>query len=128
MGSSLGAFYLLQFDRGIPRILINPALPENLTNIGGRKEFVSALEKQFENVKDVSRGPAVIYCGEDDDVAPNFGYFSGRYNNDKSNVRVLSVPRMNHHLSRDAMLGPIDGDLSRLKQHCSANPRGTNLK
>ena len=124
MGSSLGAFYLLQFDWGIPRILINPALPDNLKKIDDREDFISTLEKQFKNIKDTAHEFTIIYCGEDDDVAPNYDYFSNRYKK-KKNISVHKVPHMNHSLSEGAMIGPVDDNLCMFKQYSVTVLKGT---
>lgn len=69
IGTSLGGFYVLQLDCGVPRIIINPATPEDVKRIDANTAFISALKEQFEYISDETTDTVSIIFGVDDNIA-----------------------------------------------------------
>ena len=69
IGTSLGGFYVLQINCGLPRIVINPATPEDIKKIDPNTAFVNILQKQFECMPDKTLSTVSIFFGIKDGVA-----------------------------------------------------------
>ena len=69
IATSLGGFYVLQLDCGVPRIIINPATPDDVAKIDANTAFVSELQEQFEYMDDTTADTVSIILGSEDTVA-----------------------------------------------------------
>jgi len=85
IASSLGAFYTMQ-QKGKPKILINPALPENIEKLndkGVTPELLQELESQkaqfFANLDDDVKAETTFIFGDQDTLAPNSQFFESQY-------------------------------------------------
>ena len=113
MASSLGGYYVLQLNVGIPRLVINPALPKDLEKIDNDSEFINALESQLDRLEDKSRDMVYVFCGDNDDVAPNCKYFMKRYANNAA--YVVEHGDMGHNVSEECMKNEINSMLNRIE-------------
>ncbi len=85
VASSLGAFYTASCSPGAYKILINPALPDNVKKIfpemsDGYYNDLCAIKDRMEFVIDNDfRYETYLIFGTKDDVCSNEGYYSGLY-------------------------------------------------
>lgn len=113
MASSLGAYYVMQLDCGIPRLLVNPALPKDLEKIDNDENFIAALESQLDNIGMSSSDMVYIYCGDNDTVAPNGKYFMKRYANNAA--YVVEHGDMGHEVSEERLKNEINSMINRIE-------------
>lgn len=104
VASSLGALYLLQKNCGIHRVLINPALPQNLINIDNDESFIKALEQLEIKMHEHSLEMVDFIFGLKDEVAPNMKYFMDKYLGNPE-FRFHTILNMGHELSKQGANG-----------------------
>lgn len=113
VGSSLGAFYLWQIDCGIERVLINPALPENLKKIDNDENFISTIENMYSALDMSTKEMVYVICGNKDKVAPNYDYFKELCANNIA-YSFWGVSGMDHSLSQKCAENQLNEILNRI--------------
>ncbi len=145
VASSLGAFYLLQTEA--PRkILVNPALPENLRRIKANAPaenpdltdaFIDRLERDFNaGAEKFFSADAASKCdfifGKNDDIAPNEAAYASRFPEPPRAIRV----DMGHKLNADGagavcytiMISAFAEGMERfLKEHDAESEKETKI-
>lgn len=79
VSTSLGGFYVSQLDCGVPRIIINPATPEDLIKIDPNTEFIKRLEKQRETISCNTKDTVSLIFGVNDTVATHREFWVSKF-------------------------------------------------
>ena len=113
MGCSLGAYYVLQINVGVPRLVVNPALPKDLVKIDNTPKFIESLEAQLANIEKDTLDMVYIFCGDNDTVAPNGKYFAKKYAGNAA--YVVEHGDMGHELTKECAKNEINSMLNRIE-------------